>query len=361
MKTTGGPKKIRVAPTVHPSIPAQFLVYLTNLGVDVEELYSRNLLDKINGNGEKGEISEKTFCKMLQPAVDATRQSSVVFDGMMFAGEHMFGELISVLSLCQDVYEALGHLIRYNHLTGCLGAFSASIEDDQRLRVSWEPTDPTVRDLHLMEYRIAILSLGIRRGTSVLNMPIDVAFPISAPSYRKHYERALGGYITFKAERYAVVAPSQKLSGAMLRMEGAQPAENQDESKSNPVGLHLMLSQFIESHMATGNINLEHAAKANNVSGRTLQRWLDRTGIHYQELVDQIRMNTAKKLLLDPNISLSRIAFALGYTAQTNFQNAFRRWMGISPGDYRERQLGVAPRVRKKSGRPAKTDKPTRK
>lgn len=347
MKKVGRRAKKAVTPTVHPSIPMQFLHYLTSRGIDVEELYSRTLLDKIHGNGEKGEISEKQFCKMLSPAVEATQDPAVVFDGMMFAGERMFGELISVLSLCVDVYEALGHLIRYNHLTGCLGDFSASIDDDHRLRVSWDPSDPTVSDLHLMEYRIAILSLGIRRGCAVLNMPIDVAFPCRAPAYKKHYEKALGGVIKFKAEKYTVVAPSTKLKGEGLRMEGAPSGDSAQEQTSNPVELHGMLSRFIVDHMASGNINLEHAAKFMCVSGRTLQRWLDRTGIHYQELVDQIRMNHAKELLLDPNVSLSRIAFALGYTAQTNFQNAFRRWMGVSPGEFRERQQGQTPRVRK--------------
>jgi AraC-like DNA-binding protein len=41
--------------------------------------------------------------------------------------------------------------------------------------------------------------------------------------------------------------------------------------------------------------------------------------------------------LKDPNLSLTEIAFLLGYSEQSAFTRAFRGWQGESPGSYRSK------------------------
>ena len=43
----------------------------------------------------------------------------------------------------------------------------------------------------------------------------------------------------------------------------------------------------------------------------------------------------ALPLLLDPDVSLLEIGYAVGYSDPAHFSNAFRRWTGMSPKDYR--------------------------
>lgn len=49
------------------------------------------------------------------------------------------------------------------------------------------------------------------------------------------------------------------------------------------------------------------------------------------------RIDVAKRMLVERQLSMKEIAFALGYSEVANFANQFKRVTGISPGTYRER------------------------
>ena len=77
------------------------------------------------------------------------------------------------------------------------------------------------------------------------------------------------------------------------------------------------------------------SAEAIGMSVRTLQRRLNESGFSYSRLIEQERLRTAVRLLADPKIKVTRVAIELGYTDLANFTHAFRRWMGVSPSQFR--------------------------
>jgi AraC-like DNA-binding protein len=48
-------------------------------------------------------------------------------------------------------------------------------------------------------------------------------------------------------------------------------------------------------------------------------------------------MDLALRYLRDPNLSLSQIAFLLGYSELSALSHAFRRWTRTTPGEWRTR------------------------
>jgi AraC family transcriptional regulator len=48
------------------------------------------------------------------------------------------------------------------------------------------------------------------------------------------------------------------------------------------------------------------------------------------------KMERAEELLLDHDMKLTDIAYSLGFSDQSHFTNTFRRWKGISPGEFRK-------------------------
>ena len=82
------------------------------------------------------------------------------------------------------------------------------------------------------------------------------------------------------------------------------------------------------------------------VGVRTLQRRLKKDGLTYKRVVEQARYQAAADLLCDPHVKLTDIAHELGYSDQAHFNRAFRRFTGISPGNYRLLMLedrGIVP------------------
>jgi len=80
---------------------------------------------------------------------------------------------------------------------------------------------------------------------------------------------------------------------------------------------------------------IERAAELAGTSKRTLQRRFAESGTRYSDLLDQARFHAAKRLLRDPDMTVTAIAFRLGYSDSANFARAFRRIAGSSPSAYR--------------------------
>lgn len=83
--------------------------------------------------------------------------------------------------------------------------------------------------------------------------------------------------------------------------------------------------------------DMDAVAAALNVSGRTLQRRLADRGTHFKAALDDVRRDLALGYVGDPQLSLIDIAFLLGFSQQSAFNRAFRRWTASTPGEYRER------------------------
>lgn len=81
-------------------------------------------------------------------------------------------------------------------------------------------------------------------------------------------------------------------------------------------------------------------ARALHVSVRTLQRRLTAAGTTFQDLSDATLEGLAVGYLGDPEVSISEIAFLLGFSDQASFTRAFRRWTGGPPGAWRRRTRG---------------------
>jgi AraC-like DNA-binding protein len=76
-------------------------------------------------------------------------------------------------------------------------------------------------------------------------------------------------------------------------------------------------------------------ARKLGLSARTLQRRLAEAGTSFQDVLDEVRAGAARRLLRDPALAVSEVAFSLGYAELSSFYRAFRRWTGQTPIDWR--------------------------
>jgi len=74
------------------------------------------------------------------------------------------------------------------------------------------------------------------------------------------------------------------------------------------------------------------------MSERTLSRKLADEGTTYDELVDELRRSLAFQYIKARSISVSQIAWLLGYEGSTSFNHAFVRWTGRSPSAVRKEE-----------------------
>jgi AraC-like DNA-binding protein len=81
---------------------------------------------------------------------------------------------------------------------------------------------------------------------------------------------------------------------------------------------------------------LSSIAKVLAVSDRTLQRRLADEGTSFGAVLDDARSALARAFIRDREVSLAEVAWLLGFSDQSTFTRAFKRWTGAAPGEWRK-------------------------
>ncbi len=94
----------------------------------------------------------------------------------------------------------------------------------------------------------------------------------------------------------------------------------------------------IASMLSDGVPQLADVAARLGMGTRTLQRRLAEGGRNYLKLVSVAQRELAQELVKETGYSLSEIAFLTGFSEQSAFTRAFKRWEGLTPGAFRQEQ-----------------------
>jgi AraC-like DNA-binding protein len=97
-----------------------------------------------------------------------------------------------------------------------------------------------------------------------------------------------------------------------------------------------------------GKAQMSVIARKLGMSRRTLARRLASEGLTFAGVLNALRHDLAKRHLADRDLSISKVAWLLGYSDVSAFSNAFRRRTGMSPGMIRRQHASNNYRARQK-------------
>lgn len=110
---------------------------------------------------------------------------------------------------------------------------------------------------------------------------------------------------------------------------------SQHISKLSGHSIDAQVESALIQMLPSGQIQEKMIADKLHLSGRTLQRRLAEQGTSFNALLQETRKNLAGQYIRDHSLALSEIAYLLGFSEQSNFTRAFKRWFGSSPSRYR--------------------------
>lgn len=194
------------------------------------------------------------------------------------------------------------------------------------------------------EYIAAFLIGRSRRVWGITWAPALVRFEFPAPGPTEpttEHERLLGCAVEFNAPvtEFVIdrntwdqpVSTSDPGLVAVLEQQAAHLMAHMPTA-STLVG---DIRREVHASMAGGDQSIDAVARRLNISARTLQRRLSDDGLTYAGIVDQVRLEASRVALADLSMSLSHVAYFVGFEEQSSFSRAFKRWTGTSPRDYR--------------------------
>lgn len=98
-----------------------------------------------------------------------------------------------------------------------------------------------------------------------------------------------------------------------------------------------LVQKYIEEHFASKELCLAQTADNLNISISHLSRlFKDSTGENFANFVETIRIEKAKHLLKETDLSINEIADQVGYSSPNSFARAFKRINTITASEYRD-------------------------
>jgi AraC-like DNA-binding protein len=187
------------------------------------------------------------------------------------------------------------------------------------------------------ETAIAAFMTLVRKLVDTPLIPSSVNFVNPAPADLRPYTDffqcpvTFGGNITYVTFPFSFLMYPIGHSDPGLRTLLESQAESLLRALPDSDGFDSALKDALVRCLHDGMPTLQHVATRLAVSPRTLQRRLENMELSFQRLLDRTRAELARGYLLDGSLSLTEIALLLGYSEQSAFNRAFKRWTGQTP------------------------------
>ncbi|EFM12599.1 two component transcriptional regulator, AraC family [Paenibacillus curdlanolyticus YK9] len=99
------------------------------------------------------------------------------------------------------------------------------------------------------------------------------------------------------------------------------------------------IKQYIAEH-SQEEISLETIAKRVQLSPHYISKMFkEQLGVNYIDFLTECRIDKAKALMLNPQLSMKEITFEVGYNDPNYFSKVFKKICGASPSEYRKMVL----------------------
>ena len=287
-------------------------------------------------------LSLNSYCGLFEEAARQTQNDNF---GLWFGNQFVprnLGMLGYVAVTSPTVGSALENLVKFFrfHQQGSIMGLS---QNDPLLKLEYQ-----IHDGRIVERRQdAELSLGMflnifREAYGPSWGPEEVHFEHPKPLDWKEHEKAFNAPVYFNQPTNGLLVRREDLNGTMpgcdLRLLAIVQAclsslgcRDYDE---RPID---RLRSLVRTKLPEGYPTLESIAQELGMSVSAVQRLLGSAGLAYKDLVENTRRQLAMMYLKQRHLPVSEIAFLLGYSELSAFSRAFRRWVGVSPREYRER------------------------
>lgn len=255
-----------------------------------------------------------------------------------------FDVLDYVTASCRTLGEAYDVFVRFQRMLH--DAVQIAIERDGDVtRVRHAAAGyPSGIPRHAAEAAVATWVVRSRTLVGAPLQPVEVRFQHARPASTDEHRRVLGCPVRFAASRTELVIASSVME---LPLRTADPALYDIMRRQAGAALGRLpvadatastVRQVLAAGMESGDVGLARVAVQMGMSTRTLQRSLAAEGTSLAGVLDELRREMASSYLQSGGLSMTAIAFLLGFSEVSAFDRAYRRWTGHAPSRDRERR-----------------------
>jgi len=330
------------SPSTIGSWSAAILRALAARGLDAERLAHEAGIDPTALQAPDARVPRAALTRLWQLAVEATGDPCFGLTAPRFATQTSFHALGYAMLASATLKEAFERLIRYRRLIGDVVQLSLT-EHGNRYRFTIDVSAPPGAPYEAVD---AFTAVTVRQARLLYGdrsfSPLAVILQRPEPPDPSPFHRLFRVEVAFSQ-------PFNALEFARADMERRLPAANAELARQNEQVLvrylarlqKARLSSRVEEEMLSafpdGAPSKQAIARKLGMSPRNLQRYLAAEGTSFKDLMNKARVALARNYVEERRLSITEIAFVLGFADTSTFSRAFKRWTGLSPRDYSKR------------------------
>jgi AraC-like DNA-binding protein len=310
-------------------------------GIDAMEVIEGVGIDPAGVINPDRRIAVDVMNNLLHRCVDLTGDEAFGLS----AAELLQPQVLHGLGLAwlasDTVYDGLKRTVRFSQLMST-GAMMSLAEEGEFVHLTIE------RAVNIEGYAYAggdfAVGMFVRMCALALGeyiSPVTIEMDRPTPADPDRFESMLGSRISFGCDRIRLTfyladiqEPLATGDPALARVNDAQTQSYLDSFLAQTTSREVV-GKIVEK-LPQGPPSQEQIASSLNVSNRTLQRKLKNEGTSFMDLLQDTRMQLARRYLLQPTRSVVETSYLLGFSEPSTFSRAFKRWTGQAPAEYRE-------------------------
>ncbi len=336
----GEPTTIRMSPTIAAVCVARLLRFAAASGLDPARVSS---FVPPEGDLMETRIPYSDLLALWESVMRAVDDPSFPVREAQAGSIHDY-DAVGLACMTQPTLgEAMRQCVRYSKVWTDVSEWS--IERSDRT-ISLVFGCPGPLDLGLRastENVLADLHHAGRTLTGVDYPAAVVRFRHPAPRDTSAHEAFFGGPVEWGAPRNELTVaaelanlPLPKADPALAAFFDRHVKKLLDRDPPAPERVASRVRAFLLEEVQRGAPTLQTAAAHLRTSPRTLKRRLQEEGTTFQDLLDGVRCDLAKRYLEEQRLALGEVSFLLGFSEPSAFHRAFKRWTGRTPLAYRQ-------------------------
>lgn len=314
---------------------------LEGAGADPVGVLREAQVERVRSNDPMLRITDSEINTIYELAVQATgdeyfglRVAQYIVPGMLHA-------LGYALLASESLEDFCTRLARYWGLAAQSGKYTVS-ENGKELQLNAQPRNS--RLCFETEDTFAALILRLMRMVyqeELRPLRVELRRPMPAGGdapYREYFgcpvmfqKQSVSLYFDLAIMRQPLPGASRELAQHNDQIVGRYLEKLDRDDIVNRVRSHIVTG------LSGGSFSRTAIAASVHMSASTLQARLARAGVSFQQLLDETRHELALGYIEQSRLSITEIAFMLGFSDLSNFIRAFKRWTGISPTEFRKR------------------------
>jgi len=328
-------------PTVCKEYLENLLEYLAERGVNARQLQSVLRLNPLTHITEHGRVPLRLFEMTLDAGATLLNDPCLGANAGTHCSRTPWGIVDYLGMSAANAREALDGIQRYSRLLIDHGDMVLTEINSQTACLSWQQVSRQQSAPHVVEFFFAnwyrVNKPMLDRGDAHR----EVHFAHAANGREQQLTELFEAPVQFGKKVNAVHFGRELLDQPTL-----YPHLGIHKSLEQAARIELSNLQFedrlikdvrdcIAGQLAEGVPRLEDISAQLGIGARTLQRRLNNTETSYKSLVDETRKARSLGLIAQGEMALLDISAELGFSDQSAFQKAFKRWYGQAPGRYR--------------------------